>query len=93
MNPRNIFKRIDYVPSGDGERRVRIVWGFRHYHAFVSTHQLRTLVRDILLTLQEEKTYFENLAADTRGEATSNQTNLPPPDNHANTQPNNQGGK
>ena|SRR5215469_3005885 len=54
----NPFKSIQWVSSGDGERRARFVWRSKSYAAFVPAHQIRELVRDLILLLQSEETYF-----------------------------------
>lgn len=49
-----ILKKIHPVPSGDGERRYRAVWGHRKFSYFFTTDELRELVKQLLDLLKGE---------------------------------------
>ncbi len=72
-----IFRSAKYVVSGDGAHRVRLIWGFRAYHAFVTTEEIRDTVRELLLLLKEEENWFAKQPGKTRTTPTGKSSGNP----------------
>lgn len=49
-----IFRKLTPLTSGDGQRRVRVVWGGHKFSRFVTFDEIRELIRELLELIREE---------------------------------------